>query len=159
VSADYLFSGYFGRPDLTRERIKEGAYRTSDRGVLIDGELYVLGRLDDLLILNGRNFHAAEVEDAVSGIVGVKAGRNVAFSVYNPEHGTNELIIVCEVTDGADRQTIQKDVHTTIFEELGLHPGDIVLVEPGWLIKTTSGKIARGANADKYANFKMTEAR
>lgn len=150
-TADFLFSGYYNMPDVTAEKLKSGSYRTSDRGFLVDGEVYVLGRFDDLLILNGRNFHAAEIESLLGGIDGIKPGRNVAFARYNDETGSNELIVVCERAEETPEENVRHRIRKIVFDELGLHPADIALVAPGWLAKTTSGKIARGRNAERYA--------
>lgn len=149
VAADYLFSGYYRMPQATDEKLQNGWYRTSDRGLVLENELYVLGRLDDLLILNGRNVHAAEIEALLVSVEGLKPGRNVAFTRYNGEVGSNELIIVCEV-EGAPSDELRARARTSVFEDLGIYPADVALVPSGWLIKTTSGKIARGGNAEKY---------
>ena len=58
LSGGYLFYGYFNDPLTTAERLADGLYNTRDRGFVQDGQLYVLGRTDDLLIVNGRNLHA-----------------------------------------------------------------------------------------------------
>jgi fatty-acyl-CoA synthase len=151
VAADFLFSGYYRLPDLTTERLRGGIYRTSDRGVLVGGEVYALGRMDDLLILNGRNFHAAEIESLVGMADGVKPGRNAAFAVFKVDSGSNELIVVCEREDPSKDDTIRENVRKIIFDALGLHPSDVHLVPPGWISKTSSGKLSRHANAEKYA--------
>jgi len=151
VASDFLFSGYYKLPDLTAERLRGGIYRTSDRGVLVDGEVYVLGRLDDLLILNGRNFHAAEIESLVGVVDGVKPGRNAAFAVFKVDSGSNELIVACEREDPSKDDAIRANVRKIIFDALGLHPSDVHLVPPGWISKTSSGKLSRHVNAEKYA--------
>jgi fatty-acyl-CoA synthase len=151
IAAKFLFSGYYNMPEKTAEKLQGQTYRTSDRGFLVDGEVYVLGRFDDLLILNGRNFHAAEIESLLSGVDGIKPGRNVAFARYNDETGSSELIVVCERADEIPQETVRLRIRKIVFDELGLHPADIALVAPGWLAKTTSGKIARGRNAERYA--------
>lgn len=151
LAADFLFSGYYNLPDLTAEKLQGKSYKTADRGVIVDGDVYVLGRFDDLLILNGRNFHAAEIESLLSGIEGLKPGRNVAFARYNDEIGSNDLIVLCERTEELQEGEARLRIRKTIFDELGLHPAEVGLVEPGWLSKTTSGKISRTRNAERYA--------
>jgi len=151
IAAKFLFSGYYNMPEQTAEKLQRQTYRTSDRGFLVDGEVYVLGRFDDLLILNGRNFHAAEIESLLGGVDGIKPGRNVAFARYNDETGSSELIVVCERTDEIPQENVRLRIRKIVFDELGLYPADIALVAPGWLAKTTSGKIARGRNAERYA--------
>jgi fatty-acyl-CoA synthase len=150
VRASYMFSGYYNLSELTYQSLVDGTYRTNDRGFMHCGEIYVLGRIDDLIILNGRNFHAAEIEAILNSRTELKPGRNVAFGVYNAERGMTELVLVAEMSGSCDVEAAHRDIREAVFESLGIYPSDIMLVELGWLLKTTSGKIARGANAEKY---------
>jgi fatty-acyl-CoA synthase len=157
VTSSSLFCGYFNMPDETAMRLRDGTYFTRDRGFMQHGELYVLGRLDDLIIVAGRNFHATEVEDALNRVEGLKAGRNVAFGIANADRGTLDLIVVAETLANVDTNLaepscneIRGAMRNVIFQTLGIYPAQIKLVRQGWLLKTTSGKIERSGNAAKY---------
>jgi acyl-CoA synthetase (AMP-forming)/AMP-acid ligase II len=157
VRSSSLFSGYYKLPEESEARLRGDLYATRDRGFIRDGELYVLGRLDDLIIIAGRNFHAAEIETILNQVDGLKPGRNVAFGVGNAERGTSDLIVVAETDDaaGADvssslYKTLRHNVREAVFQSLNLYPGEVRLVTQGWLLKTTSGKIERNGNAAKY---------
>src|SRR4029453_15017159 len=82
VRAPYLFSGYFQDPEMTAQSMDDGWYRTGDLGFIADGEVFVTGRIKELLIINGRNYFAADLEAAVNLVDGVKPGRCVALGVY-----------------------------------------------------------------------------
>ncbi len=152
IQASYMFSGYVARPDLTAAKIRDGWYRSGDIGFVDDGELYLLGRNDDLLILNGRNVFAHDIEIAVNETVAdIKLGRCIALGVESRETGSQELVLIAETKAAADRQPdIVRAARTAIFEHFGFLPRAIKLVPVGWLVKTTSGKIARSANQAKY---------
>ncbi len=152
VSGDFLFTGYFNDSATTAERLKDGWYRTRDMGFLRDGELYVLGRKDDLLIVSGRNLHAHEVEEIVSAIPGLKPGRAVAFGVYNETNASEELVIVAERGEEhvVDADEIGRLVREAVFDRTNIDVKDISVVAPGWLVKTTSGKISRERNKARY---------
>jgi acyl-CoA synthetase (AMP-forming)/AMP-acid ligase II len=156
LRAPFLFSGYFRMPDQTASRLNEGWYQTRDRGFFQDQELYVLGRLDDLLILNGRNYHAAEIEGLLNQITGLKPGRAAAFATANEMRGTSELVIVAETDNSSyiDAPILRHAIREAIFQGIGIYPAEVTVVPPGWLVKTSSGKIARGANAMKHLNSK-----
>jgi fatty-acyl-CoA synthase len=156
VRADFLFEGYYRLAAETEARLANGVYRTRDRGFTRDGELFVLGRLDDLLILNGRNFHASEIEAIVTQVSGVRAGRNVALGIHNPQKGTNDLVILAEIDDIAlgNSKSVAKAIRQEIFQQLGMYPTEIHVVDSGWLVKTTSGKLSRSDNMKKYLEFK-----
>jgi fatty-acyl-CoA synthase len=161
LRAPFLFDGYFRLPERTSERLVAGWYHTRDRGFVLDGEVFVLGRVDDLLILNGRNFHAAEIEALLNDVAGLKPGRNVAFGEFSRARGTNELIVVAETPLDAvaeDADPTRHRVREVLFEGIGLYPAEVLLVPQGWLVKTTSGKIARGANAEKYRHARSAAA-
>src|SRR5262249_42809636 len=88
VRAPFLFSGYNEDAARTAQVLQDGSYYSRDLGFWHEGRLYVLGRIDDLIIVNGRNIYAHEVEAVVSGIEGVKRGRNVAVPVFDQRVGS-----------------------------------------------------------------------
>jgi fatty-acyl-CoA synthase len=153
VSGDFVFSGYHRLLEQTLRKLKNGTYLTNDIGFIHDGELYVLGRLDDLIIINGRNFFCHEIEHVVSAISGLKPGRSVLFSVDDIDTGTQAAILVSE-TEISDHNSasakLKREIRQTVLSECDLALREIYLVPPGWLIKTTSGKISRYDNKRKY---------
>jgi fatty-acyl-CoA synthase len=162
VAADFLFDGYYRLEEQTAERLSDGLYRTRDRGFVYDGQLFVLGRMDDLLILNGRNFHATEVEGLLISIDGLKPGRAIAFTLFNTQKGTNDLVIVAETAEALEPDpgdtAVRHAIRSATFESLGIYPAEVSLVPPGWLIKTSSGKISRGANAEKFERQRLSQS-
>ena len=81
----------------------------------------------------------------------MKAGRAVAFGRYSAEIGSEDVIVVAEQDrEGGDKAAIRRGVRAALESTIGIVPGRIAIVEPGWLVKTTSGKVSRGGNRDKY---------
>jgi fatty-acyl-CoA synthase len=157
VQAPFLFSGYHKDPQTTARKLRRGWYHTSDLGFMRDGELYLLGRTDDLVILNGRNVFAHHVEFAINAEVPqVKAGRCIALGVFSEEVGSQELVILAEVEsqDPAEGKRLGRSIKTTVLNGFGVVPKEVKVVPPGWLVKTTSGKIARDLNLRKYLETK-----
>ncbi len=158
IAGDFLFRGYHNDPLKTAERIRDNTYYTRDLGFMRDGELYVLGRKDDLLIINGRNLHAHEVEQIINAVPGTKAGRNVAFGLRNEQTGSDDLIIVAECDfgerDDLAKAELTKDlsqaIRAAVLDATNIDVKSCRVVEPGWLVKTTSGKISREQNQLKY---------
>ena len=153
VSGEFLFSGYNRDPKRTRAKLVDGLYFTQDLGFVLDGSVYVLGRVDDLVIVNGRNIYAHEVEDLLSKICGLKPGRSVAVPLADERNGTQGLVIVAEKLKDSSRQDseVKTEVLQRVFSVINVMPKSVHLVEEGWLIKTTSGKISRAMNARKLA--------
>lgn len=151
ISGSFLFDGYYKALDITAERLDDGVYFTRDMGFVREGELYVLGRRDDLIIVNGRNLHAHEVEAIVATVPGLKPGRAVAFGLFNETIASEELVIVAERDSACmDEGDATRHVRECVFDQTSIDVKDVAIVDPDWLVKTTSGKISREKNRDKY---------
>ena len=151
VSGDLVFDGYLG---LTREASQitaDGVFMTGDLGVARDGEIYVFGRIKDMIIVNGKNLYASDIEALVGGVEGVRPGRVVALGVLNDQSGTEDLVIVAERRDAAgDAQKVAAQVSELVASAFLVKPRRVLLVEDRWLVKSTSGKISRADNLRKY---------
>jgi fatty-acyl-CoA synthase len=152
VRSDCLFDGYFNRPDLTAQAMLDGWYRTGDLGFLLDGELYVVGRKKDLLIIGGENIYPQDIEELAGGHAAVHDGRVIALGVYNADLGTEEIVVVAEV----DREellgnaaAIELEIRTRIVSGMGVAVRTILVKPPRWIVKSTAGKAARAATREK----------
>jgi len=142
-------SGYYDREDLNRELFANGMLKTGDLGYLANGQLYVTGRMKDVIIINGQNINAEEIESYTAKLPQVRAGRLVAFAVKNPETGSEQIHLVIETKqqrkylDPRARAALKLKIsdHTSRF--IALRPEQISLVAPGSIRKTTSGKVRR----------------
>jgi fatty-acyl-CoA synthase len=149
IKAPWQFAGYQSDPVV----FDDGYFRTGDLGFLDGGELFVCGRIKDIIIINGRNIFAHDVEAAVSAHAAVKPGRVVAFGQFSDAQGSEQLILVAETNDAASTAEINR----IVLAAVGVACHDIRLVAPGWLIKTTSGKVSRSENKQKYTkHFHLT---
>jgi len=153
VRSEYMMREYHRRPDLTRAAFREGWFRTGDLGYLVGGELYVVGRKSDLIIVGGRNIAPEEIEAAAEQVPGVVAGRAVAFGVADERAGTERVILICETAqpdDPAQQIALERRLRRVMTQALEITLGEVRMVERGWIIKTSSGKKARSDNRDKY---------
>ena len=152
IRSDSMLDGYYNRPDLTALSLRDGWYWSGDLGFLLEEELYVTGRKKDLIIVGGKNIYPQDIEEIACGHPSIHDGRAVAFGWYNPDLGTEEIVIVAEAEDPAalaDASTIERAVRTAIVEELAVAPRAIYLKPPRWIIKSTAGKPARSATREK----------
>ncbi|MCE7997908.1 MAG: fatty acyl-AMP ligase [Rhodobiaceae bacterium] len=159
VSGPCLARGYDRQPEKSNLVFREGWYHTRDLGYLSNGELFVTGRIDDLLILNGRNHYAHDLEFALRDTSGIIPGRVIAFSEYRKDFGSDVLIVLAETreTDAAALKKIKKNIRDRMLDETSLVPASIHLLPPMWLIKSTSGKISREATGEKYRSAALEE--
>lgn len=155
VKSDCLFTGYYNRDDITEKSFFDGWFKTGDYGYLADGELYITGRKKDLIIVGGKNIYPQDLESIAMEVSGVHPGRVVAFGVHNEKTGTEEVFMVAEVDQDSedDKERIQREIKEKVTRNSAVVLRHVLLVDDKWLIKTSSGKIARAANRDKYIAF------
>ena len=152
LKGDCLLSGYYNRDDLTQKAFVDGWYITGDLGYLAGGELFVTGRMKELIIVGGKNVFPQDIEELAMEVEGVHPGRVVAFGLFNEDIGTEEIGVIAEVdvTEDGARLKIAREIRDHISRGSDVTARYVLTVNRGWLLKTSSGKIARGANRDKY---------
>ncbi len=156
--------GYWRNPVATeavfRARTAEGAegfLRTGDLGAVHDGELYVTGRLKDVLVIHGRNLYPHDIEHEVRlqhPELADQAG--AAFTVAAPEE---KVVVVHEVRGRfqPDRLLeISRGVKATVAREFGVSVGGVALLRPGSVLRTTSGKIRRAAMRELFLGDELS---
>jgi amino acid adenylation domain-containing protein/non-ribosomal peptide synthase protein (TIGR01720 family) len=154
VSGPGVAAGYWNRPEETertfRARLPEGVggpyLRTGDLGFVRDGELFVTGRLKDLIIIRGRNHYPQDVERAVEQChAALRPGGGAAFSVE--VEGEERLVLAQEVEARRRKEApaVVEAILETLAEEFEIQPAAVLLLRPGGLPKTSSGKVRRGA--------------
>ncbi|GAA2600502.1 fatty acyl-AMP ligase [Actinomadura fulvescens] len=164
VRGGSVAKGYWRRPSQTRETFHAftadgaGPYlRTGDLGFVLDGELYVTGRIKDLIIVNGRNIHAHDLEEAAQS-ANPKARTSAAFSI---DTGTEQVVIVQEVGAPAAGETPLSELaartKTRVARAFDLPALSVVFAGRGAVRRTTSGKIQRGLTRQALLNGKITQ--
>ncbi len=157
-----MLAGYYNRPDLSRQAFLDGWYLTGDLGYLAQGEVFVTGRKKDLIIVGGKNIYPQDLEALAGEVAGVHPGRVCAFGVPNEAAGTEDVVIIAEV-DGlgsageveetenpSGMERISDEIRSRVTRGSDIALRYVKLVGRGWLIKTSSGKIARNANRERY---------
>jgi len=160
--------GYLKRPKATQEVIDpQGWLNTGDVGFLHHGELYLCGRQKDLVIIRGRNHDPSFIEQGLEGVEGLRLGCSAAFSVRHNEADTEELVVVAELEKDTelDPEEVRKRAIGSIQKATSIKVYDLLLVAPGTLPRTSSGKIRRSHARKRYveealsapepANFKL----
>ncbi len=148
-------SGYLRRPDGNAEMFKgaRGDWLDSgDLGFMAGGELFVTGRVKDMIVRAGRNIFPAELENAIGELEGVQRGNVAVFGAPDPDTETERLVVLAESRhrDEARRQAIRSAIVGLSADLTGTPPDDVVLVPPRSVPKTSSGKIRRQAARTLY---------
>ncbi len=142
VSGPSVSSGYIGDETATREsKSNDGWLKTGDLGYMADGELYVCGRIKDVIIVSGKNYHAHDLENAAAEVNGVRTGNVVAFSSKN--HDGESLVVIAETRNEQRSAELGKEIRNHLAKTIGISPDHVMVVPPATLPKTSSGKLKR----------------
>ncbi|MBI1980406.1 MAG: AMP-binding protein [Methylocystis sp.] len=139
--------GYFQNPEKTAALFDGDWLETGDRGYIAGGDVFITGRIKDLIKRAGRNIYPQELEEAVGALEGTRKGCVAAFPAIDARAGTERLIVLAEtrLTDEARREFLRKMIIEASQALLDLAPDEVVLVPPHTIPKTSSGKIRRSA--------------
>jgi 1-acyl-sn-glycerol-3-phosphate acyltransferase len=145
-------SGYFRNPEDTRRLFDGDWLNSGDLAYIAAGEIYVTGRVKDLIIRAGRNILPQELEEAVGDLPGIRRGCVAAFGSTDPVSSTERLVVVAETreTDAQAQAHLRQQIEATIVDLLGTPADDVVLVPPQTVLKTSSGKVRRAACRERY---------
>ena len=143
VDGPSVMDGYLTDDSQPDGVSRTSPFRTGDLGYLVDGELYVCGRLKETIIVNGRNYFPQDVERAVEAAPGVRTGRVVAFGTAVPE-GPERLVVVVAVGPASTNTTLARDIRGHVLERMGVTVDGVVPVSNRAITRTTSGKLQRG---------------
>lgn len=153
----FNFSGYYNDPEATKRAFVDDWYRTGDLGYKVLDSYYVAGRLKDVLIVGGVNVFPQDIEDLAASVEGIVPGRVAAFSAFDDRLQTEHIVVVAEsdLHDTAESRDLILEVRQRILAALQIANFEVRLVERGWLVKSTSGKVARKANREKWFGAKV----
>ncbi|MFA7613825.1 MAG: AMP-binding protein [Candidatus Caldatribacteriota bacterium] len=147
-------SGYYKRDDVNMNLFYEGYLKTGDLGFIHNGEIYIVGRSKDLIIINGLNLCPEEIEKQILEVPEVRPGRLAAFAVPNKDESSEEIQVVVELKghnfSSQRREIIREKIAQVASELIAIKAHQVSIVPPGTVVKTTSGKIKRSAMRDMY---------
>lgn len=156
LHSNSMLSEYYQRPELTEKSFQDGWFLTGDYGYLAGEEIFVTGRKKDLIIVGGKNIYPGDLEALVNEVPGVHPGRTVIFGIFNDSLGTEDVVAVAE-TDDPDprhRQELADRIRTYVSKNSPVALRFVEITGPKWIIKTSSGKVSRSANREKYLREK-----
>lgn len=152
--------GYYQEPELTEQAFRtidgETWLHTGDLGYVADGELYICGRVKDIIIIRGRNFYPQDIEWAVSELPGVRRGNVVAFGV---DVGGEEQLVVCAEAFQSDAAGLVETITSVVAAQIGLSVHKVEIVPQGALPRTSSGKPQRRKTKQMFLDGTLPRAR
>ncbi|MEW5964599.1 MAG: AMP-binding protein [Pseudomonadota bacterium] len=145
-------AGYFRNEERTRALFHGSWLDSGDLAYIADGDVFLTGRVKDMIIRGGRNIYPHELEEAVGGIEGIRKGCVVAFASRDERAGTERLVVMAETrfAEEPDRRRLETEIAEASLSLLEMPPDEIVLLRPRTIPKTSSGKIRRSAARALY---------
>jgi 1-acyl-sn-glycerol-3-phosphate acyltransferase len=145
-------SGYFRNEAKTAALFADGWLDSGDRAYMAGGDIFITGRVKDIIIRAGRHLYPQEIEEAVSRVAGVRKGGVAVFGVTDRASGTERVVVLTETleTAPAARAALEARIHDVVTGLAGTPPDEVVLAPPRSVPKTSSGKIRRSAARELY---------
>jgi acyl-CoA synthetase (AMP-forming)/AMP-acid ligase II len=153
LKSNCMLNEYYNRPDITKKAFLPGGwYMSGDYGYMLNGEIFVAGRKKDLIIVGGKNVYPQDLEVLACEVPGVHPGRTVAFGLFDESQGTEEVVIIAEVgtNDEAEHDRVANEIRQHVTKNSAIALRHVRVVGPKWVLKTSSGKVARTANKEKF---------
>ncbi len=153
IKSPCVMKGYYGNEQDTQYTLRDGKLFTGDLGYIADGDLYITGRLKEVIIVGGRNYYPDDVEQLVNAVDGVRAERVVAIGIQDAENATEKLIVLAETdkTEMNERDNLRLKIRQILIDA-GYPIGDVVLLRPKSIHSTLTGKPQRLECKQRYLN-------
>ena len=156
-------AGYYRNPEASAAiRTADGWIRTGDKGYLAGGDLFITGRLKDVIIKAGRNLHPSEVESVAASVDGIRKGCVAAFGVPSERTGSEDLVVVAETRLLKDPEVLRRlasEIKRRVAAEVKVSPDAVELVPPRTIPKTPSGKLRRAETRERYLSGSLEPRR
>lgn len=149
ISGPSICQGYLNRPELNKKLFTGDYLKTGDMGFIANGEIFVTGRKKDVIIINGLNINAEEIEMQLLKNKSLRAGRLVAIPTKCKKNDSEDIALIIETKprlyclQEAYRENLADKVFKQINDYISVKKENIFIVPPGTIIKTTSGKVKR----------------
>ena len=145
-------SGYIGNPEATSRLFNGDWLDSGDLAYISDGDVYLTGRVKDMIIRAGRNIYPYELEEVVGDLPEIRKGCVAVFGSIDPASDIEQLIVVAEtrLSDAAALDALKRRIGTLASDLLGIPTDDVLLVPPRTVLKTSNGKIRRAACRELY---------
>ncbi len=156
-----MMQGYYRNPEATAAAMVGEYIDSGDYAYQIDGEIFITGRRKDLIIKAGRNYYPEEIEGVIAGVEGARKGCIIAFGVHDDRWSTEKLVVVLEhkLQSSKEHSSFKNEISSRVNNAIGIPPDEIILIPPGAIPKTSSGKLQRSKCKAMYSDKKLTAKR
>jgi acyl-CoA synthetase (AMP-forming)/AMP-acid ligase II len=158
VRGPSVMTAYYDDPEATARALRDGWLDTGDLGFVVHGELYVSGRVKDVVIIRGANHTCQEFEECLEDIGGVRLGGAVALGYVPPGGEGEELLVLVERARGTSSvpdPALIEQIRAAVIERTAVRPHAVHILEPGTLPRTSSGKLRRAETLRRFLSGEL----
>ncbi|RME85077.1 MAG: fatty acyl-AMP ligase [Planctomycetota bacterium] len=148
-----ICQGYYMNEEATQALLQDGWLHTGDLGYIAKGNLFITGRIKDMIIVRGKNYLPQDIEVVAQKVEHVRKGRVVAFSIPDEKESTEHCAVAAEIDPNLDEEKqewIVDEIKKRVFQSVGIRPKVVCLLQAGALPKTSSGKLQRSLARKLY---------
>lgn len=161
IESRSMMREYYNDFNRTRDSLESGALRTGDLGFLYEGELYLYGRKKEVIIHKGRNLDPCHIEISLRDIEGIRSGRVAACAGFDASGSEEGFYLFAELASEdklseENRVALKQSINAQILKEVGVKPFEVILLKPGSLPRTSSGKIQRSLVLSRFKEGELT---
>lgn len=150
VHGDHVSLGYYRNPEATMQTFDQGWLHTGDLGFYFGGNLFITGRLKDVIFINGINYYAHDLEVVASSVEGIPMGKLVIAACFNEKEGKDKLLIFLVGSDNEGTRDMFLKIRNHLKNTLGLHPDTFIPIRSNDIPRTSSGKIQRYKMVNRF---------
>lgn len=154
VRGGSLMDGYNHEPEATAAKLRGGWLHTGDKGVILDGQLFITGRIKEMIIKFGRNYYPVDIEGLAARAGALSPDHVVAFAAANDAAGTEDLVVVVEAKQAGDAEAcklLDRSINTELLSGLGIKADRMVFTPPGTLPRDPGGRVDRAACRERWS--------
>lgn len=150
VKGENVTSGYYNNPAATAAAIKDGWLHTGDLGFLHEGDLFIMGRLKDIIFINGLNYYAHDLETVAIHVEGVSYGRIVMVGYFDELESKDKIIVFIVAPDNNESLELFRNIQLHFLKAIGLLVDTFVPIKSNDIPRTSSGKIQRYKMVNRF---------
>ena len=150
VRGDNVTKGYYNNPAATSAILIDGWLHTGDLGFIYEGDLYIMGRLKDVIFINGINYYAHDLETIALQVEGVASGRFVMAGYFDEKEGKDKVIVFLVASDNQSSRDLFRSLHQHFLKSIGLKINIFIPIKSNEIPRTSSGKIQRYKMVNRF---------
>lgn len=144
VSGPAIMSGYYNNQEASDDSFSDGWLKTGDTGFILQDNLYIVGRMKEMVIIRGQNYYPHDIEWLIKDTPGIYHGRAICFSLLRENEEVVGIIVESKLSDSEEQAALIDRIRSRVLEQFNITAVEVHIMPPKSIKRTTSGKFKRG---------------